>query len=385
MSYFRLPSRGNRFYGNFRRYGGPSLLALKAEGEGRATTDEDVAREIHQRYVKYYLDDKRRIHLGLSRFIKLGDAVETYLVARARKRDGAKGVTLEKYALDFQNRIIAYFGVNTPLAKIQERQVAAYVASRRRQISRKGGTVSDGSIRRELSVLSSLFEFAIRQQWLLENPVHRHGFPPKGDPNPTFLEPSEAWALLEAAGEDSYPFARAFLGVMLYCGLRQTEARGLEALDVDRDQGVIRVAENAYRSVRDGGIKNQRCIREVPLWPDLIEWLPARIGSLPLFPSPRNDSIPLARNPQRMFDRLVERAGITGKRITPHTLRHTWCAMRLQTLDHGAPVAPYTVMHEGGWSSLRMIEAVYGHLPRHRLRLAELTYRPEAVAHAQTA
>ena len=53
--------------------------------------------------------------------------------------------------------------------------------------------------------------------------------------------------------------------------------------------------------------------------------------------------------------------------------RHTYCATRLQTLDHGAPVSPYTVSRELGHGSTAMVERVYSHLGtiRHRSEAVE--------------
>ena len=61
------------------------------------------------------------------------------------------------------------------------------------------------------------------------------------------------------------------------------------------------------------------------------------------------------------------------KRVTPHTFRHTYAAARLQTLDHGAPVSPYTVTRELGHSSIQLLERTYGHLmhTRHRAQVVE--------------
>lgn len=61
-----------------------------------------------------------------------------------------------------------------------------------------------------------------------------------------------------------------------------------------------------------------------------------------------------------------------------HTLRtmrfrHTYCSARLQTLDHGAPVAVYTVSRELGHTSTAMVERVHAHLGdvRHRAEVVE--------------
>jgi integrase len=53
--------------------------------------------------------------------------------------------------------------------------------------------------------------------------------------------------------------------------------------------------------------------------------------------------------------------------------RHTYCAARLQTLDAGAPVSPFTVSRELGHGSRTMVEQVYSHLGtiRHRSEVVE--------------
>lgn len=63
--------------------------------------------------------------------------------------------------------------------------------------------------------------------------------------------------------------------------------------------------------------------------------------------------------------------------IKIHMLRHTYTAARLQTLDHGAPISPYTVKRELGHGDLRLVEEVYGHLGEIRHRSDAVEYRVE--------
>ena len=56
-------------------------------------------------------------------------------------------------------------------------------------------------------------------------------------------------------------------------------------------------------------------------------------------------------------------------------VRHTYAATRMQTLDHGAPVSPYTVMREMGHKSLELILETYGHLQNTRHRSEHVEYR----------
>ena len=81
----------------------------------------------------------------------------------------------------------------------------------------------------------------------------------------------------------------------------------------------------------------------------------------------------------RSREAAIKGAGIKGKRITWHTLRHTYAATRLQTLDHGAPVSPYTVMRELGHRSLQLLEETYGHLQGVRHREPVVEYRETAI------
>jgi integrase len=57
--------------------------------------------------------------------------------------------------------------------------------------------------------------------------------------------------------------------------------------------------------------------------------------------------------------------------------RHTYCAARLQSLDHGAPVRVYTVTKELGHGRESMVRRVYGHLGEVRHRAEVVEYRLE--------
>lgn len=383
MSLFRLQSRGGRFYADLQKYGGPSLKAMVPDGEHRATKDEEIAADLYQRWKKYYLDHKRRRHLGLSQNVPFGKFAAKYLEDRS-ELDEVKGVTLEYYGGLLDRVLLPFFKPHTGLGSITTARVREFVKWRLRQKNgrKDGGRISPVTVQKELALLSSILDHAIRDEVIFENPVRQLPSIGVQKEEVRVLSPAEAWALLEAAAKDQYyPYARALLGVYLYGGLRRDEGRGLEARDIDRAAKVIRVRDNRFRGYEAGGIKHRASLRDVPLWPDVAGWLPARIGSAPLFPSLRKRDQELSvYGVTKVLGRAIERSKI-GRHATPHTLRHTACAMRLQTLDNGAPVAEYTVVREFGWSTPAMLYRVYGHLPppEQRMRLPVLTYRPEQV------
>jgi integrase len=59
--------------------------------------------------------------------------------------------------------------------------------------------------------------------------------------------------------------------------------------------------------------------------------------------------------------------------VRPYACRHTYTAARLQTLDRGHPVSPFTVARELGHGGDALIRRVYGHLGevRHRSNVVE--------------
>lgn len=139
----------------------------------------------------------------------------------------------------------------------------------------------------------------------------------------------------------------------------------------------LHVRPNRWRN-----LKKPKHKRTVPLWPDLkrilreyVETSDRRSGLM--FPAPRHGG--LLTDVQGSLDRAVEAAGIKGKRVTLHTLRHTYTATRMQTTDNGKPVSLYTVMRELGHKDLKLIEEVYGHLQNVRDRSPVVTYRKTRV------
>ena len=85
----------------------------------------------------------------------------------------------------------------------------------------------------------------------------------------------------------------------------------------------------------------------------------------------------MLRDIRGLLDRLGERAAWKPGEIRARMFRHTHCSSRLQTLDHGAPVSPYTVARELGHGGQSMVYRVYGHLGTVRHRAEVVEYRVE--------
>lgn len=289
-----------------------------------------------------------------------------------------------------------FFGAGRPLVSIRVPDVqkfAAWLAAR--SGGRNGNpTLSPGTVRHHLNDLSNLFgraqaEGLVPPGWnpvaaMLEKPVPRRA-------EARWLEVHEAALLLEAARlykperEDMEIPLYAIVATFLLTGGRESEVLGLEVDDISFDRRTVTFRPNAWRR-----LKTSTSHRAVPLWPQLEEILRAHLygGDTPhvsglLFRSPhrrvRSEEQPI-RDLRRSLDVIAVRAGWQPGEIRTKVFRHTYCAARLQTLDRGAPVSPWTVAREMGHGGRSLVDRVYGHLGEIRHRSEVVEYRVEDFA-----
>jgi integrase len=128
-------------------------------------------------------------------------------------------------------------------------------------------------------------------------------------------------------------------------------------------------------------LKTLSSARVVPLWPQLEEILRPFIFSRPpttlLFPSFITEREAMLTDWRKTLGRVAVRAGWRVGEIRTKAFRHTYCAARLQTVDGGAPVSPFTVSRELGHGSRVMVEQVYAHLGAIRHHSEGVEYRIE--------
>jgi integrase/recombinase XerD len=140
---------------------------------------------------------------------------------------------------------------------------------------------------------------------------------------PTVLSPEEVSRLINAAGT---LFRRTLLMTLYGTGMRRSELAHLKVGDIDSQRMIIRVV--AGKGGKD---------RDLPLSPTLLETLREywrwRKPKLYMFPT-RTRGLPME---EPISDKTVwiacseaaRRAGI-NKRVTPHTLRHSWATHLLE-------------------------------------------------------
>lgn len=150
---------------------------------------------------------------------------------------------------------------------------------------------------------------------------------------PVVLSPDEVARMLRKSRN---PKHRALLMLLYSAGLRVGEVVRLKPPDLDVDRGLVRVRRGKGRKDRYT-LLARRAVEAVKLYRDAYPTDPW------LFPGARPDRHLTTRSVQRVVKDAAAAAGI-GKRVTAHTLRHSFA----------------THLLEGG-TNLRIIQDLLGH------------------------
>ncbi|MEX1258414.1 MAG: site-specific integrase [Gemmatimonadota bacterium] len=386
----RLYTKRGRFYGDFRDLGG-GLEALKPKGERIATTDPDVAAKIaSDRVTELEAAKKDRDSGAKARALGIerpkGAGLKWYAALHLNQKEEDEEVVASwlKQTERHLQTAVDYFGAATEIASLTPLDMGGFVKHLRGLSNKRGGTLSDTTVRKHLNSLSNLYRRGVSDGYVTVNPVaDMYSKPTENKVEADFLSAKEAAVLLEAArtyrapveperqdhggaiSAKPNPHLYPILATFLLTGARKSEVLGLEVDDVSLRLGRIFIRSNKWRRLKTKG-----STREVPLWPQLRTILEAYFleraqdgatGDL-LFPSNRGQTEGMIRDLRKALDKIGERAGFPAGHVRLHMLRHTYTAARIQTLDRGAPVSLYTVARELGHSSQSMIEERYGHL-----------------------
>ncbi len=199
------------------------------------------------------------------------------------------------------------------------------------------------------SILSTLYNHAIRYEWLTFNPISRVRTSAKRLRDKDVLTPEEFQRLAEQLSVRD----RAMVLLAGSTGLRRSEMIALTWADLDVRTMEVSVLRSCVRN-RIGNTKTESSRRPVPLHPlvlsALFNW---RAKSLYageadfLFPSIRlKGTRPLS--PDSLLKKCIRpalvRAGVTGKHIGWHSFRHS-LATNLRALGIDVKVAQELLRH----------------------------------------
>lgn len=306
------------------------------------------------------------------------DYVPTVAQWLATHVDTLTGVTA-RTRLDYQalaaRTFIPIVG-DMPLDTIDRRVAAHVINTLEQQPTKRGGKLSEKSIRNAHGLLSSLMRTAERDGLVTSNPFAGIRLPRTGEDerkDARFLTHDD-WERLHAA---LHPDWRDFVQYLLGTGFRWSEATASFPRDVNLDAGLIRV-ERAWKRTPGHGItlgppKSKKSRRTIyPGEPVLaaVERVVYSRGRDDLLWQARGGGVIHAGNFRtRIWVPAVKQAGLTDVRI--HDLRHT-CASFL--IEEGASLEQ--VQDWLGHEQFETTRKVYAHLqPAMALAMRDISTR----------
>lgn len=226
------------------------------------------------------------------------------------------------------------------------------------------------TIRRQVSALRTYYKFLVGEGVVTRDPSERIESPKRWRTLPTVLTVADVERLLAAPNTDE-PLAirdRALLEFAYATGVRVSELIGLTLQDILFEEGVARVfGKGAKERLVPVG---RRALGAVALYArEIRPTLEKRgVGRGALFLNARGG--PLSRvGAWGVIKKMAKRAGI-AKRVTPHTLRHTFAT---HLLEGGADLR--AVQEMLGHADLSTTQ-LYTHVDRDYLRSVHKSYHP---------
>jgi len=229
------------------------------------------------------------------------------------------------------------------------------------------------SIARVLACLRTFYDYFFRIGQIDANPVRQVRTPRLEKTLPHFMDEDEVRRLMESATGDSFTDLRdrALLETLYGGGLRVSEATGLDLgdLQLDEECAVVRGKGGKERLAPLGRCAAGAVAAYLPERTARVSRLGTSTDSLFIN---KNGTRLNVRSVRRVLDRRCALAGIR-KRVSPHTLRHSFAT---HLLDRGADLR--AVQELLGHANLATTQ-VYTHVTTHRLKEVYDKSHPRAV------
>ncbi len=305
--------------------------AQRAKLDAQARTQhlqEATARQTqHKKTVRQEMQTNRHV---------IATLIEAYLQDHIGGNSSEKTLEWHRTALGLMHCFLKEELDITQIEEVEADDISAWFAHLRSTPAARGKVRSERTVQTYARSARAFFHWLIRRGTIEHNPFERVVFPKVGRPLIQTITTEEFEKLLLACAppNETGPFAeraavrnRAILWLLYDTGIRVSELINLRIGDVDRKHGVVTVLGKGAKERRVA--LGQNCLRNLSYYLDkhrpdeeeLAEWGSA--GEDHLFLSETRQ--PLTKNGMEMlFKRLKKRAGIVGKRVSPHILRHTF-------------------------------------------------------------
>lgn len=305
--------------------------------------------------------------MNRSKPTEIEDHIDQFITYIGIERNYSQNTTASYRAdlLDFRQFLLTMGDSLPPIDEIDHLTIRSYLANLQdRKLSRS-------TVLRRLSSLRSFFRYLCRRGHLNADPTEALATPKAQRKLPDFLEIPEVEALLSAPDTTTVIGMRdqAILELLYSTGMRVSELLALDLSDIEWQNAVVKV--------RGKGKKE----RILPIGKMALVALDSYLlrrrellgskATQALFISQRGSRIPDAKSIRRRIEIYAAAAGIQ-KKITPHTLRHTFAT---HMLNAGADLR--SVQELLGHASLSTTQ-IYTHVTADRLKQVYEKAHPRA-------
>jgi integrase len=263
-----------------------------------------------------------------------------------------------------------------PLSAIHTEDIAVWIAEIQKPREEGGSNVGASQTRHVHSVLSMVLGWCVPRR-IPFNPAKGVPLPKPSEAEHVYLDHVQVEALANSAASLRTDYDQVAAGahinrplilLLAYTGLRFNEAAALRVGKIDLAGRRIRIT-TAFAEV-EGKLVEQTPktgkSRTVPIPPSLVAELRPLVSDRPddalVFATKRGAPLRLRNWRRREFDKALKSAGLNGKGLTPHKLRHTAASLAIAA---GADVKVVQAML--GHATATMTLDRYGHLFPDRL------------------
>jgi integrase/recombinase XerD len=325
---------------------------------------------------------RERERPGNRRAATIEGAIADYLLDHAGGNHSAKTLEWHHTALGLMRTYLEEECKISLVEDIDAPELNGWLAHLRKTPGSRGKPRSERTIQTYARSARAFFHWLVRRELIARNPFDRVTFPKVGKPLIQTIDADEFERLLLACTppHESGPIAeraavrnRAILWVLYDTGIRVSELCGLRLGDFDRKHGVLTVTGKGSKERRIALGSN--CLRNLLYYLDryrpdeeeLAEWGSADEDHLFL----SETRLPLTKNGVTLlFKRIRQRAGITGKRISPHIFRHSF-AIRYLVLGND----PFSLQELLGHEDMTTVKN-YMHMNDETIQSQKRKYSP---------
>ena len=249
---------------------------------------------------------------------------------------------------------------------ITSHDIKAYI-----RVKQQAG-IQQQSIVSMLKMVKAFLNWCVKEEYLKENPMNKVDMPKVPKKVISGFENHDVVRMINAFGYHDYFEARnkAILAVLADCGLRSMEIRGLMNEDVNDTTMLVNGKGNKQRTVFISPHLKRILIRYERLKKEhfadklsvtnhyFLNYLGSGLSHLGIY---------------RIIKEAGERAGVEGKRVSPHTFRHYYS---VQALNAGIDV--YSLSRLLGHSEINTTQRYLNSLTVDQLEIKALSSSPLA-------